>query len=58
MSDSDLLQAWKHFRYVIQEKKIKPQRTQLELLSWKAQSPNNPRLLLAPVLWCDLGRGM
>ena len=58
MADSDLLQAWKHFRYVIQEKKIKLQRTQLELLSWKAQSPNKPRLLLAPALWYDLGQGM
>lgn len=42
MADTDLLQAWKHFRYVIQEKKIRAERTQLELLSWKVESPSHP----------------
>lgn len=42
VADTALLQAWKHFRSVIQEKKIRPQRTQWELLSWKAESPGHP----------------
>lgn len=58
MADTDLLQAWKHFSYVIQEKKNKTIENTVGASVMESIVPTNPGLAVALALPGDLGNGI